>query len=83
MINVIGMVIMGIDKRKAVKHAWRVPEKVLFGIAIFGGSMGAWIGMYLFHHKTRHWYFVVGMPLILAIQLILLWVWRNYSIMYI
>jgi uncharacterized membrane protein YsdA (DUF1294 family) len=41
---------------------------VLFGAALLGGSAGAWAGMYLFHHKTRHWYFVVGMPLILAVQ---------------
>ena len=46
------------------------PEAALFGAALLGGSAGAWAGMYLFHHKTKHWYFVVGMPLILAAQLV-------------
>ena len=50
---------------------WRVPEKILFGAALLGGSAGVWAGMYVFHHKTRHWYFVVGIPLILAAQLAL------------
>ena len=50
----------------------------LFGAALLGGSAGAWAGMYLFHHKTKHWYFVVGMPLILAIQIVIaLVVWRT------
>ena len=48
-----------------------MPEKILFGAALLGGSAGAWAGMYVFHHKTRHWYFVVGIPLILAVQLAL------------
>ena len=54
-----------------IGRAWRVPEKILFGAALLGGSAGAWAGMYVFHHKTRHWYFVVGIPLILAAQLAL------------
>lgn len=68
-INLIGLVLMGVDKAKAVRHAWRIPEKVLFGAAFLGGSLGAWLGMYLFRHKTRHWYFVAGVPLILALQI--------------
>lgn len=67
-INVIGFAVMGIDKRKARKHAWRIPEKALFLCSLAGGSIGTWAGMYVFHHKTKHWYFVVGMPLILAVQ---------------
>lgn len=67
--NVIGFASMGIDKWKAVHHAWRIPEKVLFLIAIFGGSLGSIIGMYTFRHKTKHWYFVYGMPLIMAAQI--------------
>lgn len=47
---------------------WRIPEKVLFGVSLLGGSAGTWAGMYLFRHKTKHWYFVVGMPLILVCQ---------------
>ena len=71
-INLIGFFIMGIDKRRAVKHAFRIPEATLFTIAIIGGSLGTIIGMRYFHHKTRHWYFVYGMPLILILQIALL-----------
>ena len=68
-INVAALLLMALDKRRAKRHMWRVPEAALFGTALLGGSVGAWAGMYLFHHKTKHWYFVVGMPLILALQL--------------
>ena len=61
--NVIGFCLMGLDKHRARTRQWRVPEKILFGAALLGGSAGAWAGMYVFHHKTRHWYFVVGIPL--------------------
>lgn len=60
---------MGIDKAKARKRAWRIPEATLFIIALIGGSLGSTVGMHFFHHKTRHWYFVFGMPLILIIQI--------------
>ncbi len=60
---------MGIDKRKAQRSAYRIPEATLFTIAIMGGSIGSIIGMYLFRHKTKHWYFVFGMPIILILQL--------------
>ena len=66
--NILAFCLMGIDKHCARTRQWRIPERVLFGAALLGGSAGAWAGMYLFHHKTRHWYFVVGMPLILAVQ---------------
>ena len=69
--NLIGVMVMAADKRKAIKHKWRIPEKVLFLVALLGGSAGTWGGMYLFHHKTKHWYFVIGMPLIFVIQVIL------------
>lgn len=69
--NVIGFCLMGLDKHRARTRQLRVPEKILFGAALLGGSAGAWAGMYVFHHKTRHWYFVVGIPLILAAQLAL------------
>ena len=67
-INTLAFCLMGIDKHRARTRQWRIPERVLFGAALLGGSAGAWAGMYLLHHKTRHWYFVVGMPLILAVQ---------------
>ena len=66
--NVIGVAVMWSDKRRARLHRWRIPEKVLFCVSLLGGSVGTWAGMYLFRHKTKHWYFVVGMPLILVCQ---------------
>jgi uncharacterized membrane protein YsdA (DUF1294 family) len=60
---------MGIDKAKAKKGAWRVPEKTLFLFPLLGGGLGSWIGMYTFHHKTKHWYFVIGIPAIFFIEL--------------
>jgi uncharacterized membrane protein YsdA (DUF1294 family) len=72
LINILGYIMMWTDKRRAVKHAYRIPEANLFVIALLGGSIGSIAGMYIFHHKTRHWYFVIGMPLILLIQIILI-----------
>ena len=77
LINLAAFDLMGLDKRKAKKNLWRIPEKTLFLSAILGGSAGAIAGMYVFHHKTRHWYFVIGMPLILVIQ-IGLGIWLIY-----
>ena len=68
-INCVGIAVMGVDKSRAVHHGWRIPEKILFLVSVMGGSVGTWLGMYLFRHKTRHWYFVVGMPLILSMQI--------------
>lgn len=68
--NIIGLAVMGIDKLKAKRHAWRVPEKLLFKISIVGGSVGTLAGMYLFRHKTKHWYFVIGMPAILILHIV-------------
>ena len=70
--NLIGFAMMGIDKRKAVKKLWRIPEFTFFVVALIGGSIGTIIGMHLFHHKTRHWYFVYGLPVILLLQLALI-----------
>ncbi|MDD3368220.1 MAG: DUF1294 domain-containing protein [Lachnospiraceae bacterium] len=67
-VNLTGFILMGLDKRKAQKHLWRIPEATLFVCALIGGSIGSIGGMYFFHHKTRKWYFVVGMPLILFLQ---------------
>ena len=67
-LNLIGFIIMGVDKKKAIKHKWRIPEKNLFLIAILGGSLGGIIGMRVFRHKTKHMYFVVGFPLIFIVQ---------------
>lgn len=68
-LNLISFLVMGIDKRRAIKGLWRISESTLFIIALIGGSLGSIIGMRIFHHKTRHWYFVYGMPVILFLQI--------------
>ena len=71
-INLIAFFLMGIDKYKARKNRWRIPEKTLFLSAILGGSIGAILGMQIFRHKTKHASFVVGMPCILILQILLI-----------
>ena len=71
-INIIGFFSMLIDKRRAIKNKWRIPEKTLFLIAIIGGSVGSIAGMRLFRHKTKHWYFAYGMPAILLVQIVII-----------
>ena len=71
-INALAFLLMLADKRKAVKKAWRVPEATLLGIAAIGGSLGAILGMRLFRHKTLHLKFSVGLPLMLAVHILLL-----------
>jgi uncharacterized membrane protein YsdA (DUF1294 family) len=66
--NTGAFVLYGIDKRKAQKHLWRIPERTLIGIAIVGGSIGALLGMKVFHHKTKHVKFTIGVPLIIIIE---------------
>ena len=73
-INVVTFTVYGIDKLRAKRGAWRIPEKTLFLLPILGGSVGAIAGMKVFHHKTKHWYFKYGLPLILSLQLALV-VW--------
>lgn len=72
--NAIGFIVMGIDKLLAKKNFRRIPEATLFAIALFGGSGGTTLGMFLFRHKTKHWYFRFGMPAILIIQLTLAYI---------
>lgn len=67
-INLIGFYIMGLDKKKAQKKQYRISEKALFTVALLGGSLGTTLGMNHFRHKTKHWYFKYGMPLIVMIQ---------------
>ena len=57
-INLLAFALYGIDKAKAKRHAWRISEKILLGTGLLGGALGALLGMKLFHHKTRHWYFI-------------------------
>ena len=70
-INAIGFLLMLVDKIKAKKNLWRIPEATLFLTAIIGGSIGSILGMYTFRHKTKHIKFIVGMPLILAAQIVI------------
>ena len=76
-INLVTFAVYGADKRRARRGAWRVPEKTLFLLPLLGGSVGALLGMRVFHHKTKHWYFVWGIPLILLAQAALA-VWLLY-----
>ena len=69
-VNAIGFILMLVDKIKAKKNLWRIPEATLFLVAVIGGSIGSILGMYTFRHKTKHIKFIVGMPLILAVQVI-------------
>ena len=71
-VNIIAFIMMYVDKRRSIKRKWRISEKALFLSAILGGSLGANLGMQLFRHKTKHWYFVVFMPALLVLDLILL-----------
>ena len=72
LINALGLVLMLADKRKAIKKAWRIPEATLMGVAFIGGSLGVAMGMRLFRHKTLHVKFSLGVPLILAVHILLL-----------
>ena len=70
LVNLLGFHAMFTDKLRAKKREFRIPEATLFALAIIGGSIGCIAGMYVFRHKTRHWYFVYGMPLILILQIV-------------
>ena len=77
-VNLVTFTVYGIDKAKAKRGAWRVPEKTLFLLPLLGGSLGALLGMRVFRHKTKHWYFVWGIPLILLAQIALaVWVYAK------
>ena len=67
-VNLAAFLLMGMDKRRAQRGAWRISEKSLFFPAVLGGALGGTLGMHLFRHKTRHWYFRYGFPLLLVLQ---------------
>ncbi|MBQ1250696.1 MAG: DUF1294 domain-containing protein [Clostridia bacterium] len=78
-INLLALVLCGIDKWKARRDRWRIPEKTLFLSAILGGSIGLLAGMHLFRHKTKHKSFTIGVPLIFIFQLgIAAWLLMNH-----
>ena len=70
-VNLAGFALMGIDKWKAKRGAWRISEKTLFLPAVLGGCVGSILGMRIFRHKTKHWYFRLGLPAILVVQILL------------
>lgn len=69
LVSVITFIVFGIDKLKAKKSWWRIPESTLMVLAVIGGSIGALLGMYVFHHKTLHKKFTIGIPVILILQI--------------
>lgn len=68
LMNMVSYISMGLDKHKAIKGQWRIPEKRLFLWVMLGGGIGGTIGMYAFRHKTKHWYFKVLFPVITVIE---------------
>ena len=70
--NLLAFALMGIDKAKAKAGAWRIPEKTLFLVTALFGGLGGTLGMNVFRHKTKHWYFKFGFPVLLVIQLAVL-----------
>ena len=70
-INAGTFLLFGLDKKRAVRHRWRISERTLLGAAVLGGALGALLGMKVFHHKTRHRKFRYGVPFVLALQVFL------------
>lgn len=77
-INLAAFAAMGLDKRRAKKGRWRIRERTLFCLALLGGSVGSLAGMLCFRHKTRHPSFVWGMPVILALHVLLAWLYFRF-----
>ena len=73
-INAAAFIMYGLDKRKAIRGEWRIPEKTLLLVAAAGGGIGAFLGMQIFRHKTRHMQFVILVPLCIIVHL-LIWIW--------
>ena len=71
-ITLFTFIVYGIDKRKAKKGRWRIPESTLLLLAVIGGSIGAYLGMKVWHHKTRHKKFKYGIPAIIILQIVLI-----------
>lgn len=77
LVNIYGFILMHIDKNKSKKGSWRIPENKLFITAILLGSLGIFLGMYAFRHKTKHPKFVVGIPVIILLQIFLYFKYLN------
>lgn len=80
-INLYGFLIMYLDKKRSIKGQWRIPESRFFVVAILLGSLGTLLGMKLFHHKTKHWYFKYGIPAIMVVQIALYFLLHNYNLL--
>ncbi|HEX2927004.1 MAG TPA: DUF1294 domain-containing protein [Ruminiclostridium sp.] len=73
LLNIFGFVLVSLDKYKAKNKLWRIPERSFFLLSILGGSVGVYTGLLTFKHKTRHWYFMTIIPLIIIAQLVFLY----------
>lgn len=79
-VNLLAFALMGLDKRRARRGGWRISEKALFLFPVLGGSLGGMLGMRAFRHKTRHWYFRAGFPLLFLLQAALLFfLWQRLA----
>ena len=77
-INVVTFFMYGIDKWKAKRSKWRIPEATLLGMAVIGGSIGAWLGMRVWYHKTMHKKFQFGIPVIILLQIaLIIWIYSR------
>lgn len=79
-INAIGFVLIGIDKYKSKHRKWRIKEKTFFIIAVLGGTIGVFLGMHIFRHKTQHTSFVIGIPIIFILQISLIYIFSKHPI---
>lgn len=76
-VNFIAFLLFGMDKKRAERQKWRISERTLMLSAAAGGSVGAFFGMYYFHHKTRKPKFRIGVPVLLTVQIVLLWYFHS------
>lgn len=77
-VNVITFMLFAIDKWKAKRNRWRIPEKMLLGFSFFGGAIGGLIGMRLCHHKTQKKRFSLGIPMMIVLHfLVIIWLWKS------
>ncbi len=72
-LNIFGFILVSLDKFKAKNKLWRIPERSFFLLSILGGSIGVYIGLFLFHHKTRNWYFMTFIPFIILAQTVFIY----------
>lgn len=73
LLNIFGFILVSLDKYKAKNRLWRIPERSFFLLSIMGGSVGVYLGLFVFKHKTRHWYFMTLIPLILIAQIVFIY----------